>query len=145
MPSASGVRGAKERPVSKRETPMTERYWNGEGTLVLEFLAVRRSPTNGYRIIDGVILPDGESKKAHWRDVDIRGKDVICVQTKASRVGMYLLGQALFSRALLLRECGARSVRTVALCTKGDSVLEPIAAEYGVEVVVMDPPPPKDS
>ena len=123
--------------MSKLETPLTERFWNGQGTLVLEYLAVRGSKTRGKRLIDGVILPDGPATKAHWRDVDILGKDIICVQTKAKRLCMYLLGQAVFSKEILLKECGAKSVRTVALCVQDDDVLRPLAEDMGVEVVVM--------
>lgn len=123
--------------MSKHETPLTRRFWNGRGTLVLEFLAVSTGPGRGKRLIDGVILPDGPDEEAHWRQVDLRGRDVVCVQTKKSRLGMYLLGQALFSKELLLRHCGARSVRTVAICTKDDDVLRPIAEAWGIEVVVM--------
>ena len=129
--------------MSKRETPLTRRFWGGKGTLVLEYRAVQRTPTQGQRLIDAVIIPDGPSQEAHWRDVNLEGKDVIAVQTKDARLGMYLLGQALFTRALLKRYCGARSVRTVALCTRDDAALNPIAAEMGIEVVVMDPNDPR--
>ena len=129
--------------MSKRETPLTRRFWVGKGTLILEYRAVRGTADQGQRLIDAVIIPDGPSKEAHWRDVSLECKDVIAVQTKDSRLGMYLLGQALFTRALLMRYCGARSVRTVALCTKDDAALNPIATEMGIEVVVMDPNDPR--
>ena len=48
---------------------------------------------------------------------------------------MYLLGQAVFSRQLM-KPFRPRSIRTVAICIKGDDVLEPLASEFGVEVVV---------
>ncbi len=50
---------------------------------------------------------------------------------------MNVLGQALFS-AELLRQTGARGVRTIALCTADDEVLRPLAMRYGIEVVVDD-------
>jgi predicted RecB family endonuclease len=86
-----------------------------------------------------VIIPGGPSIEAHWREVEVAGKDIVCVQTKAGRLGMYLLGQAFFSRLLLLRKCGARTVRTVAVCNQDDDVLRPLAEEMGIEVVVVDP------
>lgn len=70
---------------------------------------------------------------------EIEGKDIIVVQTKANRLGMYLLGQAVFSKELM-KPLKPKNIRTVAICIKGDNVLEPIASEYGVEVVVYDSP-----
>jgi hypothetical protein len=62
---------------------------------------------------------------------------VIVVQAKASRLGMYLMGQALFS-AELIRRFRPASVRSVALCTADDAVLRPLLEPYPhVEVVVM--------
>lgn len=127
--------------MSKKETPLTKRFWGGRGTLILEYKAVPRTADQAQRLIDGVIIPDGPSEEAHWRDVSLEGKDVIAVQTKDSRLGMYLLGQAFFTRILLMRHCGARSVRTVALCTRDDAALNPIATEMGIEVVIMEPEP----
>lgn len=48
---------------------------------------------------------------------------------------MYLLGQAVFSARLMVRFEPA-SIRSVAICTAGDPVLEPLAKEFGVEVIV---------
>ena len=50
---------------------------------------------------------------------------------------MYLLGQALFSLELLKLH-NPKSIRTVAICTAGDAVLESLAHKYGIEVVVYD-------
>jgi hypothetical protein len=60
------------------------------------------------------------------------------VQTKALRLGMYLLGQAFFSRELIKDRFAPRSVRTIALCAIDDAILRPIAERFGVEVVVDD-------
>jgi hypothetical protein len=56
------------------------------------------------------------------------------------RLGMYLLGQTLFSRELIKERFAPRSVRTVALCADSDAVLGPIAEaeRFGIEVVVDD-------
>jgi hypothetical protein len=51
---------------------------------------------------------------------------------------MYLLGQALFSRLLIKKFFAPKPVRTVALCAADDTVLGPIAKDYGIEVVVDD-------
>lgn len=124
--------------MSKHETPLTLKYWSETGgTLIEEFLVVPASNECGKRLLDGLILPNGPTKRVSSREVDfeIAGQDVIVVQTKAKRLGMSLLGQAMFSRELLKRH-DPMSIRTVAICTKGDSILEKLAKDYGVEIVV---------
>jgi hypothetical protein len=62
--------------------------------------------------------------------------DIVVVQTKANRLGMYLLGQAFFS-AQLVRRFQPRSVESVALVAKDDDVLRPLFEQYpGMRVVV---------
>ena len=41
----------------------------------------------------------------------------------------------MFSAELIKRH-NPKSVRTVAICTEGDSALEPLSRDYGVEIVV---------
>ena len=65
----------------------------------------------------------------------VAGSDKIC-RRSGYRLGMYLLGQAFFSRELIDNRLKPKSVRTVALCALDDAVLRPIAERYGVEVVV---------
>ena len=124
--------------MSKLETPMTRAYWDEVGgTLIEEFQVVKRTPTRGQRLLDAVIIPDGPNEIRHWSEVDISGKDVIVVQTKASRLGMYLMGQTLFS-AELIKALSPRSVRSVALCSRDDDVLRPLLEAYdGCEVKVI--------
>lgn len=125
--------------MSKNETPLTRRYWaTVGGTLMEEFPAVRRGPDQGSRLLDGVVILRGPHVIAKPNDVPIAGRDIVVIQTKASRLGMYLLGQALFSRHLM-EPFGPKSIRSVAVCTRGDAVLEPLAAQYGIEVVVFPP------
>ena len=122
--------------MSKRETPLTRRYWQEiGGTLIEEFPAVRSGPNQGRRSLDGVVILDAPHLIANHREVGIENRDIVVLQTKASRLGMYLLGQALFSRHLMM-PFRPRSIDTVAICTKGDAVLEPWAAAYGIKVVV---------
>jgi len=119
---------------------MTHRYWEKiGGTLIFEFLAVPGSPGVGRRLLDGLIVFDGQNRIAKSRDVSLDGHDVIVVQTKATRLGMGLLGQALFSRLLIEERFSARSVRTVALCAADDLMLRPLADRFGIEVVVDTP------
>jgi len=71
------------------------------------------------------------------RSVDISGRDLVVVTTTPGRAGMYSYGEALVNRILLVQQGGARSVRSVVLCGQPDSVVDPLAAELGIEVVVM--------
>ena len=74
--------------------------------------------------------------------VDISGKDVVVVQTKNHRLGMSLMGQALFS-AELVKRLNPKSVRSVALCIADDSVLRPLLEAYEwCKVVVYPGEPP---
>lgn len=125
--------------MSKLERPMILQFWKSVGgTLVTEFQAIARMPGAGRRLLDAVILPRLPKKEAHRRDVSIDGEDVIVVQAKAHRLGMYLMGQALFSAELLRRHFKPKSIRSVILCSKDDSVLRALLAPYPhIEVVVV--------
>ena len=123
--------------MSKHETPMTRWYWQQVGgTLIEEFCAVRGSRSCGIRLLDGVIVKDGPFVIARQSDVSLKGQDIIVVQAKASRLGMYLMGQAFFS-AQLMRAFEPRSVESVALVLRDDEVLRPLFEQYpGLRVVV---------
>jgi hypothetical protein len=122
----------------QRRTSATIRESVG-GTLVEEFLAVPRTPGVGQRLIDAVILPNGPHRVARASEVDLKGQDVIVVQTKASRLGMYLMCQALSSAELIRSRFQPASVRAVIVCTADDLVLRPLLDPFPyVQVVVMD-------
>lgn len=74
--------------------------------------------------------------------VDINGKRVIAVQTKATRLGMYLIGQTAFTAELLRRRLQPSSVESIALCAVDDDVLRPTLEEYSDCRVVVVPPEP---
>jgi len=124
--------------MNKHETPMIRAYWDRVGgTLIEEFLVVERSPTAGPRRLDAIILPAGEKRVARAAEVSLEGKDVIVVQAKAHRLGMYLMGQTLFS-AELVRRFKPASVKSVALCTQDDEILRLLLERYpSMEVVVL--------
>jgi len=125
--------------MSKLETWMTRWYWSTVGgTLIEEFPAVMRGPNNEPRLIDGIIIRNGENRIAKWSEVSLEGKDIIVVQTKAYRLGMYLMGQAFFS-AHLMQRFKPNSIVSVALCSKDDSVLRPIFESYQNMRVVVCP------
>lgn len=116
---------------------MTRWYWQQVGgTLIEEFVAVRRSETCGNRVLDGVIIQGEEFRIAQQSEVLIEGKDIIVIQTKASRLGMYLMGQTLFS-AELMQRFNPRSIKSIALCSQDDEVLRPLLERHsGIEVVL---------
>jgi hypothetical protein len=125
--------------MSKNETPMTLWYWEQVGgTLIEEFRMVAKGRTNERRAADGLIILGGEKVRMPvGSKVNIEGKDVIVIQTKEKSLGMYLMGQALFSRDLVAKYHKPRSVIAVALCTKTDSILqELLEAHEGCKVVV---------
>jgi hypothetical protein len=93
-------------------------------------------------LLDAVILPALPRQVAHWRDVSLAGQRVVVVQAKASRLGMYLMGQAIFSAQLVRTRLAPANVRSVILCSKGDNVLQAHLALYPeVEVVVGEAAP----
>jgi hypothetical protein len=116
--------------MSKLETPLTRAYWQKVGgTLIEEFYAVQPTSTCGKRVIDGVIIKGGENRIAYASEVILENKDIIVVQTKASRLGMSLMGQAFFS-AELMKRFKPSSILSVALCLKDDCVLRSIFESY---------------
>ncbi len=125
--------------MSKNETPLTRWYWRQVGGLLIEeFQIVSQTSTSSPRYVDGLIVLGEAPKLSQSRAVDISGRDVIVVQTKAQRLGMYLMGQCLFSK-LLVEQLGPKSVKSVALCTKDDDALRPLLEQYdGCEVVIYD-------
>ena len=122
--------------MSLHETWRTEMYWNTLGGLLFEeFVAVDGNSEQGRRPIDGIIVL-GEKKAIHCGNkFDLKGKDVIVIQTKKGRIGMNLLGQAYFSK-LLIKKHSPRSIKTVAICGRNDKVMAEFAEEHEVEVIV---------
>ena len=124
--------------MSKRETPLTRKYWQSiGGTLIEEFPAVTRGDSNSRRLLDGVVIIGGENRIAKASEVDIEGKDIVVIQTKVNRLGMYLMGQAFFSRELM-KTFKPKSIKTVAICGKDDTVMRDLCKEFDIEVVVYD-------
>ncbi len=119
---------------------MTQWYWRQRGgTLIHEFPAVRRAACQGQRLLDGVIILNGEHREAIPSEVSLKNKDIVIVQTKNSRLGMYLMGQAFFSMDLM-RSFEPRSIESIALCAVDDAILRPIFERHsGCQVVVCPP------
>ena len=125
--------------MSKHETWRTRKYWESVGGLLIEefmLVAKSRDGKQAQRLLDGLIVLGEEKKLSNDHSHSIEGKDVIAVQTKANRLGMYLMGQAFFSRELL-KSFNPKSIRTVAICSKGDEKMVRLCKEQGIEVVVI--------
>ena len=125
--------------MSKNETPMTRWFWREvlkRGTLIEEYVAVEEAAdgSNAPRYMDGLVILDGPFEISNDVRRDIAEKDVVVIQSKNKRLGMYLMGQTLFSRDLILAK-GAKSVRSVAVCRKDDKVMRPLLlAHDNIEV-----------
>jgi hypothetical protein len=125
--------------MSKNETPMTRWFWREvlkRGTLIEEYVAVEEAAdgSNAPRYMDGLVILDGPFEISNDVRRDIAEKDVDVIQSKNKRLGMYLMGQTLFSRDLILAK-GAKSVRSVAVCRKDDKVMRPLLlAHKNIEV-----------
>ena len=135
--------------MSKHETPMTEGFWESQapGLFFAEYQLVKRGADRSRRLVDGLILPDEPNGRGKWRDhIPLTDKRVIVIQAKARpyRMGMYLMGQALFSARLARLVCGAASVRSILLCHDTDSALLPLLKPFPeVEVWLSDPKNPR--
>ncbi len=83
--------------------------------------------------------PDEPHRRTYVSEYpSLQGRNVIVVQTKGKRMGMYLMGQAVFS-ARLAHWCGAGSVRSILLCLRSDSALLPLLSDFPeVEVWLFD-------
>jgi hypothetical protein len=128
--------------MSKHETPMTKGFWQSaaHGLFVAEYPLVQRGADRAPRYVDGLILPDEPHGRGKWRDhASLSDRRVIVIQTKIGRMGMYLMGRALFSARLALA-CGAASVRSILLCHQADGALLPLLKPFPeVEVWLSDP------
>jgi hypothetical protein len=72
--------------MSKHEKPMILRYWEQVGgTLLLEYHIVPRSPGVGRRLLDAVIIVDGERRIASpGEKISLDRHDLIIVQAKTN-------------------------------------------------------------
>lgn len=124
--------------MTNHETWRTRQYWQSVGGLLIEeFMAVRPGKNHSRRVLDGVIVL-GEPEGIHPKNFfDIKGREVICIQTKRVRIGMLLLGQAYFSK-FLLEQYQPKSIKSVAICGRHDAVMMQLAAAHNVEVVVIE-------
>jgi len=124
--------------MSKHETWRTRKYWESVGGLLIEeFRAIKedKGSGTGKRHIDAIIVLGEETDRHVGGQYDFTGRDIIIVQTKGSRLGMYVMGQAFFSREIMKR-FRPRSIKTVVICAAGDTEMESLCRLYDIEVVI---------
>ena len=90
--------------MSKHETPLTRRYWEevGEPSLrnsLLSFVELEMPSV----FLMGLIIQGEPKVIAEATEVTIKGKNIIFLQTKANRLGMNLMGQAIIFKKLMER------------------------------------------
>ena len=125
--------------MSKHESWRTRKYWETVGGLLVEeFLAIPMSKdkTIGKRLIDGVIVLGEENSIQSGGTFNLEGRDIVAIQTKATRLGMYLMGQAFFTREILKR-FNPKSIKTVVICGKGDTEMEMLCKKADIEVMII--------
>ena len=111
--------------MSKLETPLTRKYWNEVGgTLIEEFNLVLKNKNHARRLADGLIILGGPKIISKERNINIKNKNVIVLQTKAKKIGMNVCGQALVSKMIIEKYHEPKSVKSVIICTKGDDIVE---------------------
>jgi hypothetical protein len=123
--------------MSLHESWRTRLFWEkAGGMLIEEFVVVRRSKHIARRLIDAVIVLNEKKQLYSNNEYNISGKDVIVIQTKSGRLGMYLLGQAYFSK-VLIKQHNPKSIRVVVICGKSDLAMEELALQENIEVIVI--------
>jgi hypothetical protein len=126
--------------MSKSETWRTREFWKSVGGLLIEeFQAIPASKEKniGKRVIDGVIVLGVKKGIQAGGKYDIKGKNVIVIQTKSNRLGMSLMGQAFFSREII-KQFHPKSIKTVVIAGKGDSEMEALCKRFNIEVVIIE-------
>jgi excisionase family DNA binding protein len=129
------------RRLADLETPMIERYWRklGKGILLLEFAVIERDKpqTRGRRTVDAVIInSDKQRKIERGGKTSLTGEDVIVIEANRHRLGMGLMGQAVFAPKLVKRH-KPKSVSSIALCSATDPFLRPLLKPFrDVEIVI---------
>lgn len=88
------------------------------------------------RDLDGIIVLGEPDAIQHGGTFDFEGRDLIIIQTKPNRLGMGLMGQALFSKEIMKR-FKPKSMKVIAICSRTDMELNKICATYNIEIVVI--------
>lgn len=118
---------------------MIEQYWAQKGGTLYTFpnwdrKGGTRNKSAGEHFPHAVILRGRtKSKKEVLRLEDIpKGRKITVLHANTRpRLGMYLMGQALFGAKLVEQKLSTSSIRSVALSEKDDCILRPILEDIG--------------
>ncbi len=121
-------------PTCNGRVEMIIRLWEEVGGTLIEQPACAKG-------IDAVILPQGEKRRFGPEQPDgiLQGQDILVVQADPGRLGLDLMGRAVFGAALL-KKFRPRSVRCLALCGADDPDLSVLLAPFPHVEVVVQPP-----
>ena len=118
---------------------MIDWYWGKVGGTLL-WWNPRKNVNKGLHLPHAVIVQGGlkDRKEVLGEDI-LKGQDDVVVLharagVKKDRLGMYLMGQALFGAELVRQKFRPRSIRSVALCGKDDSILHPMLRDVGNKI-----------
>lgn len=145
----------KEYPDAKL-SPMSEGPGSG-GRKMIDWYWRNAWKDKGYTLEKNVqVVNETDTNAQQTAHAVIRkGRSIIVMHAKAGgnkkgkyqpyRLGMYLMGQALFGAELVRQKLRPRSIRSVALCEKDDSsilnpMLKDIGKKVGIDIEVVEVP-----
>jgi len=86
------------------------------------------------RLGDGLVLHGVPKELGRISREEIEGAEITVLQTKRTRLGMSVMGQAFFSRELMKKLFLPAVVHTVVICDQGDAVLEDLCRAHNIVV-----------
>ncbi len=132
------------------ETPMIDWYWKNKlgrkGQLFHEFQVPDKTDTKGRLVNCALILPKSKPERINWsaksdsyhksiyKSLNNREVTIVHTEKKLKRLGMSVMGKALFSAILVKQKFRTGRIRSVALCSNNDSALYPLLKEASEKV-----------
>lgn len=111
----------------------------GAGTLYEELAIVPRlSGEQEVRRVDGlVVLDDPSGRRCSPRGMlDLNGREIVVIQTKAMPLNAYVFGRALLSPRLISQSWSPKNIRTVLLCLADQPELSGVISRSFPEVEI---------
>lgn len=142
------------------ETPMIDWYWKNKldrkGRLFNNFQVPDKTDAKKPLVNCALILPKSKSEWINWSDksdpyhksiyksLNNREVTIIHTEKKLKRIGMSVMGKALFSAILVKQKFSTGRIRSVVLCKNNDSALCPLLKEVeekvGIDMEVVPVP-----
>jgi hypothetical protein len=79
--------------------------------------------------IDGLVCTDGDLVRSGDAVGDVTGRDLVSIHSYRHSLGMWVGGEVILTQALL-KGRGARSVRSVVVCGRGDPAIERVLLRH---------------